>query len=243
MKIIKLNAIDSTNTYLKNLGRETRPEDGLVVVANAQTNGRGQIGASWQSVKGKSLTFSVFKRFSSLPVAHHASVLFTTAIAIKEALEALQIDDVAIKWPNDILAGGKKCCGILIENQLQHETIATAIVGVGLNVNETEFNALPQATSLRLASGRVFELDRVLYHVSEILLKHLSAIEELSSEVIKTRYEASLFKKGVVSTFETPESDRFSGIIRGVKSNGELIVEKEQDVFETFEVKQLKLLY
>ncbi|OAB76196.1 biotin--[acetyl-CoA-carboxylase] ligase [Cochleicola gelatinilyticus] len=243
MKIIKLNAIDSTNTYLKNLSRETRPEDGLVVVANAQTNGRGQVGASWQSKEGESLTFSVFKSFNSLPISAHATVLFTTAIAIKEALEQLNISNIEIKWPNDILAGGKKCCGVLIENQLQQDTIATAIVGVGLNVNETEFDELPQATSLHLASGCIFNLDDVLQHVSKILLKHLSEIERFSSEEIKTKYEASLFKKGVVSTFETPNGNQFSGIIRGVKDNGELIVEKEQDVIKTFEVKQIRLLY
>lgn len=85
MKIIKLNAIDSTNTYLKNLSKNVRLDDGTVVLAGHQTHGRGQMGANWQAKAGQSLTFSVFKRFKDLNIQEQSMITFAVSLGIKTA--------------------------------------------------------------------------------------------------------------------------------------------------------------
>ena len=137
MNIIKLNAIGSTNTYLKNLCKNTGVSDCTLVVANEQTQGRGQMGASWQSRQGQSLTFSMLKRFNRLHISDNAAIAFGVSIAVKSVLEKLKVPAVSIKWPNDIMSYGQKLCGILIENQLEGNHVVSSIIGVGLNVNET----------------------------------------------------------------------------------------------------------
>ncbi|GHC55772.1 biotin--[acetyl-CoA-carboxylase] ligase [Ulvibacter litoralis] len=243
MKIIKLNAIDSTNTYLKDLSRNVTVQDGTIVTAEAQTQGRGQMGSKWQSKTGRSLTFSVFKRFHGLPITQQPMIAFAVALALQKALQKLQIPMVSIKWPNDIMSYQKKICGILIENQLEGSKVIASVVGIGLNVNETEFIQLPQATSMRLASGIQFNLDEVLVLVSEEVFRQLQALDEGNSEVLKQTYEASLFRRNKVTAFESKDGVQFNGIIKGVADTGELLLEIEDESLQKYEVKQLKMLF
>lgn len=242
MKIIKLSAIDSTNTYLKELSKKVALEDGTVVITNSQTEGRGQMGSGWQSKTGLSLTFSVFKRFSELGISDQSSINFAASLGLKKALQKLQVPEVDIKWPNDIMSYQKKLCGVLVENQLQGDKILTSVIGVGLNVNETEFQELPLATSMKLVSGNTFILDEVLQIVSEAILNELSCIDNSEVSSVKERYESDLFRKDKVSTFQTPDGNCFNGIIRGVSNAGELLLEIEDESVKNYEVKQIKML-
>ena len=243
MKIIKLNAIDSTNTYLKNLSKEIVLEDEVVVWAKEQKAGRGQREASWQSKPGKSLAFSVFKRIDRLPVEQQFLLVMLSALAVKDAFKKLSIPKIAIKWPNDILSHSKKVCGVLIENTLQKNRITSCISGIGINVNETSFSNLPQASSLYLSCGRKFTIEEVFTLVVEALLKRLNESVSTDFQKIKKEYEAALFKKDVVSVFERPNGEQFNGIIKGVEDSGALIIENEKDELEQFQLKEIKLLY
>lgn len=242
MKIIKLNAIDSTNTYLKNLSKNVVLDDSIVVLTGHQTEGRGQMGAKWQSKTGQSLTFSVFKRFKDLSIQEQSMITFAVSLGIKNGLEGLGIPALHIKWPNDIMSYGKKLCGILIENQLEGEKLATSIIGIGVNVNETEFIDLPQATSMRLSTGQLYELDEVFQLIVKEVLNQLEAIEKDNFSNLKKTYEASLFRINMVSSFQQPDGTIFNGIIKGVSDSGELIIQDENDKLLNFELKQLKLL-
>ena len=243
VNIIKLNAIGSTNTYLKNLCKNTGVSDCTLVVANEQTQGRGQMGASWQSRQGQSLTFSMLKRFNRLHISDNAAIAFGVSIAVKSVLEKLKVPAVSIKWPNDIMSYGQKLCGILIENQLEGNHVVSSIIGVGLNVNETEFSELPQATSMRLATGSVFDRNAILELIGEEIQKELEFIENEKIARLKSSYEVSLFRRNKVSTFETPDGFKFNGIIKGVGRSGELLVEKEDEGMQGFQHKQIKLLF
>jgi len=243
VKIIKLNAIDSTNTYLKNLSKEIELEDEVVVWAKDQQIGRGQREASWQSKPGESLTFSVFKQIDRLPAEHQFLMVMLTSLALKDALNNLSIPKIAVKWPNDILSRSKKLCGILIENTIQKNVITSCISGIGLNVNEIEFSNLPQATSMRLSSDTVFNVTEVFNEVVKVLLKRLNNHGSVNFQNIKKEYEASLFKKDVVSVFERPSGIRFNGVIKGVMDSGVLLIENEQEVIEQFQLKEIKMLY
>lgn len=243
MKIIKLNAIDSTNTYLKKLSKEIPLEDEVVVWAKNQLKGRGQRNASWQSKPGESLTFSVFKKIDNLPADHQFLLVMLTALAVQDALKKLNIFNLAIKWPNDILSHSKKVCGVLIENTLQKNKITSCIAGVGINVNHTDFPNLPQASSLRLVSGSKFTIDEVFNVVVTALLSRLSTCNANNFEKIKKEYEAALFKKDAIAVFERPSGEQFNGIIKGVLDTGALLVENENETLEHFQLKEISMRY
>lgn len=243
MKVIKLNAIGSTNSYLKDLSLQTSVEDELVLVAESQTKGRGQLDATWQSEAGKSLTFSLFKRFSKLPVMEQASLNFAVSIGLLEALETLKVPNVVIKWPNDILSHQQKMAGILIENQIQGNHIASSVIGIGLNVNETSFKELPQAISMKIATGNTYPIETVLTKVAQIIFEHLHQLEANGIFQLKTRYENNLFRRNLVSTFEMPTGDRKNGKITGVTNLGKLCVLHDDAILKEYGFKEIKLLY
>lgn len=243
MNLIKLNAIDSTNTYLKNLAKETELPDESVAITKHQVSGRGQMGNSWLSREGQSLTFSAFKRFYALPIDCQFMVSMATSLGILEGVKSLDIPDVSIKWPNDILSAKSKLGGILIENIVEGVYLKYSILGVGLNVNETDFSNLPQASSFKLKTGKHFILEEVFNKVMETTFKKLKNLDTERFLTLKEEYELNLFQRGAISVFETPEGLRFNGIIKGVSDIGELLVETENDPLQKFQLKQVKLVY
>lgn len=243
MKIIKLNAIDSTNSYLKEANKQGQVEDKTFVWAQSQTNGRGQMGAIWQSKVGNSLTFSLLKRFSTLKIEQQAYLLYAVALAVKKALVALQIPAVSIKWPNDIMSYHKKVGGILIENQTEGTHISMSVIGIGINVNDSQLEGLPQASSLYLSSGVQQNIEEVFKIISEALLAELQVLETAAVSDLKVAYERSLFRKDDVSVFEDPSGKRSNGIIRGVSETGQLLVEDNHGQITPYQLKQIKLLF
>ncbi|WP_225036985.1 biotin--[acetyl-CoA-carboxylase] ligase [Winogradskyella sp. SM1960] len=243
MYIIKLNAIDSTNTYLKDLSTTTLPKDYTVVVAELQTNGRGQMGAQWNAEEGKNLTASVFKRLPLFNVGEQFYISMAVSLAIIKALRSFKIPQLRIKWPNDILSANTKLCGILIENVIKSNNLQGSIIGFGLNVNQKIFNNLPQASSMSLLTGVIYNKDEVLFEVLKQLEFYFKLLESKAYLDIKLEYENLLFRKKKPSTFRTSKNDSFSGIIQGVTENGQLQVWTEDDVIKTFDLKEIKLLY
>jgi len=243
VNIIKLNAITSTNSYLKDLVRASHLEDGTIVVTANQISGRGQRGAIWHAQKDKSLTFSVFKKFDALYSERKFDLSMVVSLALIRVLKEYKVPSVSVKWPNDIMSAQKKCAGILIENQLESNRVAHSVIGIGLNVNETKLDGLPQATSLLKQTGRTFDLDALLLAISSAIVNDLLHLERMSSLGIHTDYEAQLFRKDMISVFEDCHKKRSNGIIRGVTSTGLLRVEHDADLFPTYDLKQVKLCY
>ena len=167
MDIIKLNAIDSTNSYLLNLSRAVHLEDPTIVITNNQTKGRGQHGTSWQSVPQQSLLFSVFKRFEDLPSNKIPNITYAVSLGLENAFKKYKIPNITIKWPNDIMSRSKKMAGILIENQWKGSLLEVAIVGIGINVNQVNFDDLQGVTSLSLLGSKNYDLKEVLTKVFE----------------------------------------------------------------------------
>ena len=157
--IIWLDSTDSTNEEAR---RHILSLDNLSVVsALEQTSGRGQRGNVWHSDTGKNLTFSIVLKHPSdssgdySPLTAHSQTLISelTAVSVREYLATLGIE-ASVKWPNDIIAGDKKICGILIEHSLIGQRISWSIIGVGLNVNQTDFPAdLPNPTSMAVENS------------------------------------------------------------------------------------------
>lgn len=243
MRIIKLDATDSTNAYLKNVMLSEVLDDFTIVTVKAQLKGRGQMGSQWQSEPGKNLTFSVLKKFDTLPVREQFLLNIAVSLAVYNTLINLQIPDVSIKWPNDILSGSLKICGILIENVLYDQQIQSAVIGIGLNVNQLSFDQLPNATSIKLVTGKTFVIDEILQALVKQLKQVFLEFRGKTVGEVKTDYEKLLFRKDKPSTFRQPSGELFMGFIQGISDQGRLSVVLEDSVIREFDFKELQLLY
>ncbi|MCF7567220.1 biotin--[acetyl-CoA-carboxylase] ligase [Sabulilitoribacter arenilitoris] len=242
MRIIKLDAIDSTNSFLKEMICTETVTDYTIVVAEYQTNGRGQMGTNWDSEKGKNLMFSLFKDLSIHVVEFPFYISMAISLAILKTLKALNIPDLHIKWPNDILSADKKICGILIENVIKNKLNST-IIGIGINVNQTEFNNLPKASSLKNITGVHYNLDEILQNIIKYTKAYSECLQQGEYEAVKNEYEANLFRKNKPSTFKNTEGELFSGFIKGVTKYGKLMVTLEDEVVKKFDLKEVTLMY
>lgn len=243
MYIIKLDAIDSTNSYLKAMSAVNLPKDFTVVVANHQTQGRGQMGTLWQTEDGKNLTASVFKEVGFIAIEKQFYISMAVALSICKALDHLKIPKLSIKWPNDILSANKKNCGILIENVIKQNQLKGSIIGFGLNVNQKHFDNLPKASSMSLLTGIVYDRDEILSGILTELQAYFKLLKAKNYSEVKKQYEAQLFRKDKPSTFENEDGTTFSGIIKGITETGKLNVWTEDDIIKTFDLKQVTLLY
>ena len=154
MNIIKLSAIDSTNDYLKNLLLKNTLENYTIVTAEFQHKGKGQMGGEWKSEPSKNLMCSIYLNNSTIKLSNQFSINMVVCLAIKKSLNKFNIPQLSVKWPNDIMSGSSKLCGVLIENIVKSKSIQNIIIGIGLNVNQTEFNNLPKASSIKQISGK-----------------------------------------------------------------------------------------
>ncbi|QXP51822.1 MULTISPECIES: biotin--[acetyl-CoA-carboxylase] ligase [unclassified Cellulophaga] len=244
MQIIKLDAIDSTNVYLKDLVFNTQASDYTIVVAENQTRGRGQMGTTWLADKGKNLTFSILKKCTDLSVQDQFDLNICVSLAICRSLNDLKIPDLKIKWPNDILSGNHKICGVLIENILSGAKIQASIIGIGLNVNQLSFDNLPNVSSLKLIMGIQYDLDELLKKIAKNLERVFDYYFTVNKQDLKIEYLGQLFRKDKASTFSKDANDTmFTGIIRNVTSEGKLVVEEEDEIFNEYALKELKLRY
>ena len=242
MPLIKLDAIDSTNNYLKQLAKEKVLENYTAVMAFEQTRGKGQMGSYWVSEAGKNLTISVLVKDLPLDVISIFDFNVAVALAAVTLLQWNAIEKVNVKWPNDIMAEQKKVGGILIENSLKHNSTFTAVVGFGLNLNQTDFDLLPQANSLTNITGQVYDVETM----AEDFVKALKLLLNLFPEQTATawiQYDELLFKKGKPAAFELADGFRFMGIIQKVTPEGKLVVLLEDDNVVHYGLKEVKLLY
>ena len=243
MRIIKVSAIDSTNSYLRKMCSEELVGDYTIIVTNEQTNGRGQMGTVWSSEVGKNLIFSVFKEIKNLNIEDFFYVSIVTSLSIYKALKSANIPKLKIKWPNDILSEKNKICGILIENIIKNSELRSCIIGIGLNVNQTEFKNLPKASSLKLTTGKHFVIDELLTSIVKQLKVYFTRLEKGELSELKKEYEAALFRKNKPSTFKDAEGNMFTGFIKGISNSGKLNVLLEDEIFQEFDLKEITLLY
>jgi len=241
MSIIKLGAIDSTNSYLKKVLAENTLENFTIVTADYQTEGRGQMGTVWESDNDKNLTFSLLINFDSFEASHQFYLSMAVALGVLNALKSNVNSLLYVKWPNDILAEKDKICGILIENALSGFYIKHAIVGIGLNVNQELFSEdIPNVTSMKKISGVYFDRDEILQQVVKSIQFYVQFIYEERFEDLKKMYLASLYKFKVPSMFEDAEGTVFLGKIINVSEEGRLIVELENETTRNFNLKEIK---
>lgn len=242
MQLIKLDAIDSTNEFLKGLSSNQSLENFTVVTAENQTKGKGQMGSVWDSEPSKNLIMSVLIGNFVTNINRIFDINIMVSVSVIQVLEELNIPGLSIKWPNDIMSYNKKIGGILIENSIKSEGSINSIVGLGLNVNQINFENLPKASSLAVICNTTFDKD-------EILLKIVKKMEQniqnwnLNSGLFWLEYANKLFKKGFPMPFEDQNQQNFMGIIQGVSPVGKLEILLEDDSISEFDIKEIQMLY
>ncbi|OYX82903.1 MAG: biotin--[acetyl-CoA-carboxylase] ligase [Flavobacteriales bacterium 32-34-25] len=242
MKLIKLDAIDSTNDFLKGLSTTQELENYTVVTAENQTKGRGQMGAVWNSEKSKNLIMSIFVKDLLAGIEGIYQLNIATALAIIEVLKTFEIQNLSIKWPNDIMSANFKLAGILIENSFKSDGSIATIIGIGLNVNQTNFDNLPKASSMAVVSNSVFDKDELVLLIVEKLKENFKLLNS-NSEVLWNTYLELLFKKEVPMPFVVNNQKPFMGIIKGVSTSGKLILLLEDDSVVEYGLKEIQMLY
>ena len=243
MILIKLDAIDSTNDFLKRLSGEHALENFTVVTAENQTNGKGQMGAKWDSETGKNLIFSVLVKNVLNNITEIFDLNVAVALSVLKTLEKNNIPNLSIKWPNDILSDNKKVAGILIENTIKNNGEITSIIGVGLNVNQINFDNLPKASSLAVIMKKELDKEVILIQLIESLKSNCDLLQNKSASRLWNSYNNKLFKKGIPMPFLLPDGTKFMGIIKSVNSSGKLELKLENNTVETFGIKEIQLLY
>ena len=226
-----LTSCDSTNALLvASLSADNPPQEGHLISTSQQTAGKGQRGNQWESEAGKNLTFSFLLCPNFLEAQQQFELNKIISVGIAEYLHPLLGDGFRLKWPNDLYynspVGWRKLGGILIENQVKGIHIQKAVVGIGLNVNQTDFEE-HLALSLYSIKGKTFALDTLLQAlISSIEQVYILYRErQLPAEVLHQLYVRHLLgTEKVVQFQETATQLHFKGIIVGVSPFGGLMV-------------------
>nr|WP_319270617.1 biotin--[acetyl-CoA-carboxylase] ligase [uncultured Draconibacterium sp.] len=222
--IIVFNELDSTNNYAKQLVKE-KAAQGTVVLAHYQDSGRGQVGNFWESEPNKNLLFSVLLYPGFLEAGKQFYISKIVSLALVEVLKE-HINDVKIKWPNDIYVGEKKIGGILIENTVKGITLDSSIVGVGVNVNQEQFlSDAPNPVSMKQLLKNDFDIHEILKAFLQKLENYIEVLREGRLEKVDAEYFQSLFRNEGFYPYQK-DGKAFSARIAGIGSFGQLQLEE-----------------
>ena len=194
MNSINFDTILSTNDFLKSYAKKNNLPDFFFVRANEQTKGKGQRTNVWQSECCKNILISYYVKYK-IPAENQFLLNRIVSVSLIEFLQKFNIPDVKIKYPNDILSGFYKIAGILIENTIYKNHIKDSIIGIGLNVNQQKFKNLPFAVSMKMLTGKTYDL----VELTEILTKILIENFDKKPEKISLLYEKYLYQTEVNS--------------------------------------------
>ncbi|GAB3703502.1 biotin--[acetyl-CoA-carboxylase] ligase [Spirosoma flavus] len=225
-----LPSCQSTNDEASDLIARTDVAEGTLVITDHQTAGRGQRGNIWLATAGQNLTFSLILKPSFLQPTEQFWLNMAISLGIYDALQPLLGDQLRVKWPNDIYVGSKKLGGILIENTLHGTSIAWSIVGMGLNINQTELSYVT-ATSLQLESPlpNGYDLSGLLRMLCETLEQRYLQLRSGRRDLLKTSYLQILYRYQEEHIFKS-EGRQFRGTIIGVDEAGRLAVTENDEV-------------
>ena len=195
MRLFPLILVDSTNTYAHQLISEGLSEDALIY-CHEQTAGRGQRGNTWVSKAGDGIYCSFVIFHKNIFVLDQFVFNMIIAVAVSSYLESKGIENVKIKWPNDILVNNKKIAGLLIENSLKGDKISSSIVGIGLNLNQEwdEENFETPSTSLKMISGENYNYEKEVLELAEHIKKCLDYFKAGQYELISKVYHQKLYQ-------------------------------------------------
>ena len=230
----------STNDIAAQLLKDNEASDGLVVLTDHQTSGKGQGNNSWISEKGKNLTFSIVLKPEAFPASDQFMLTVISSLGITRALANLGITS-SIKWPNDIWYGFNKVGGILINSSIMGKYLTNCVIGIGLNVNQERFE-ISGPISLRDITGREYDLNSVLGEIlTEIEKAYLSY--KSGKEALRKLYTGKLLGKNHALRYrQVDDGVEFSAITLGVDESGRIVLKKNEGELVVFNNRQIELV-
>jgi len=241
MNIIHVETLASTNSYLKELAHKQVLEEGTAVVANNQTEGRGQRGNSWESEAGKNIACSILLCPSFLPVQRFFLLSEAIALGVKETLDAY-IGGITLKWPNDVYYGERKLAGILIENELTGNEYSLSVAGIGLNINQERFlSNAPNPVSLKQITGREHDTETLLREMVENILCCYERLKAGDTEHIIRMYHDALYRKTGFHRYEDNEGIFYACIDR-VSDDGLLHLVTDRNEERSYAFKSVRFV-
>lgn len=242
----------STSTLLREQYSDTLPHL-YTIRTDYQTAGRGQAGNSWESEKEKNLLFSTLLRYEGILATKQWRLSMLVAVALWETLaKYLPQEQLRIKWPNDIYFGDKKLVGILIENSLVGQYVGYSIAGIGVNVNQTEWQSdAPNPISMKQITSKNYDVEEVMKE----WISSMKSWEMRTTEAIKAMYMQHIYRgKGWHNYVEREVSVQPTSIAKkgtfgafraelvGISEQGELILRKENNKEKTYHFKQIRFV-
>ena len=230
--------LNSTNKFLQEFGDFNNDRKSFVISIDYQTNGVGQRGSFWESEPGENLLFSMFSFYQYLKINQTFAINKMVSISILTTLVNLGIENVKIKWPNDILIGDEKIAGILIENSIQGEKVKSLIIGIGLNINQLKFKDYKRkCTSLKKVKGIEFSRFDILEKLKKTIETNFSKLKNdftaFDREYLENLYQFNVWKGYLIY------NQRKNACIKGVSFGGDLEVKIDSEEILSLKNKEI----
>ncbi len=241
--LLAFEALDSTNGYALELLAKSKPIEGTVISTFRQTEGRGQIGSKWESEPDKNLSLSIILYPTFLAPREQFALNISIALAVRTFVAKYTEKMVKVKWPNDIYIESRKIAGILIQNSITMQAVQFSVIGVGVNINQTQFSKnVPNATSLAAETGQGFALHELLEPLCQEVEQHYLHLKNTQYRIhLQENYLSYLYQYQQVATFQRADGSIFSGIITGISDSGKLLIQNK-GVVEIFDLKEVRFL-
>lgn len=239
----ELVRVDSTNNYALNLISKEKVVEGTVVSALEQFAGRGQMGTGWKSQAGLNLTLSIILLPKFLLAKDQFFLNQAISLGVCKTVQSFIDAPVQIKWPNDIYINDLKTGGILIQNILSGSSIQKSIIGIGLNINQTDFpNNLPNPTSLSLSANKKLDLVAIRNTLFSQIEGFYLQLKANKHALLKVQYLDKLYQHNILNTFFRKDGTSFTGKIIDIAHNGALIIaHTDNHKLEQFMMKEVSL--
>lgn len=227
-KLIRLDKVASTNQYASDLMKYSDLEEGTVIITNNQYEGRGQRTKKWESEPYKNITVSIILKPAFLKADHafYLNKAITLGIYdfILSQIASTDSLQVKVKWPNDIYFCDKKIAGILIENVVSTGYLKTAIIGIGININQISFSDdCPNAVSLNQIVKKELDLDWCILKLCNVMETRYMQLKDQHFKQIDSQYVNALYLLGTLHQYKVQDKI-IHGIIKGATSHGKLIL-------------------
>lgn len=233
--IIELQQTASTNAYTDKLLLSVKPDEGTVIIAYKQTQGKGQDQNTWESEANKNLTFSILLYPEFLNPSEQFRLIEVTSLGITDFIKTIlsSEDNIKIKWPNDIYFGDKKLCGTLVQNSIVGSKLTECIIGIGLNVNQEIFlSDAPNPVSLKQISGDSYNLQHCLIDLCSCIDIRYIQLKNKHYAQLETDYLSLLYRYNEWHDFIIHENKIHARII-GITNFGQLKLESfESKIYE-----------
>lgn len=239
--IIKLDEVDSTNSYALNWIKNTEVAEGAVIYTLSQTKGRGQRGSTWESGIGENLIFSIILKPNFIKVTEVVYLNAAISLGILNYLKSFKLkSDIKIKWPNDIIVDKKKICGILIENTLSGLSLQSSVIGIGFNLNSTNFEGNFKATSLKLLTDQHFLMERELKSLCSYIEVQYIKLRDHYPEILSA-YKENLYQLNEEKLY-MQNGKTIKAKIVDVNKNGKLVLQKDSGTLISVDLKEIHYL-